>query len=254
MSKVNQLWRLFGTAFSFFSFGVGGLFLAFIFFPVVNWLVSDEEKRKAVAQVTIRQAFRFFVAMMKGLGVIGVKVEGREILEQEQGCIIVANHPTLIDYVLITSLLPKCDCIVKQAMWDNPFTKGAITAAGYIDNSDTSDMLSKCDSVLKKGNVLLVFPEGTRTVPGEELQLKRGASQIAVRSRCDLRLIHISCTPSFLAKNEKWYRIPYEKPFLLVQVMEKVSIDSFIAASSSDSIAARRLTEYLSKALAPVAF
>ncbi len=249
LRKINQLWRLFATAFGFFTFGVGGLFLTLVFFPLVHLFVSDVERRKAVAQSTIRQAFRFFIAEIKWLRVIDVKIEGRELLEQDRGCVLVANHPTLIDYVLITSLLPQCDCIVKEALWHNPFVRGAITAAGYVDNSDTAEMLSKCDTLLKKGRVLLVFPEGTRTIPGEKLQLKRGAAQIAVRSRCDLRVIHIHCAPSFLNKGKKWHQLPVVKPFFLVQVMEKVNIRNFADESTADSVAARKLTEYLSKAL-----
>ena len=251
MRQLNRFWRFCGTAFSFFAFGVGGLCLTILWFPLVSFFIRDDNRRKKIAQVTIRQTFRLFVNLMRWLGALDVVVEGREELQKDKGCIIIANHPSLIDYVLITSLLPQCDCIVKQSMWTNLFARGSVTAAGYIPNTDTVDMLSKCDKTLKSGNVLLIFPEGTRTVPGQPLNLKRGAAHIAVRTHCEIRILHIQCNPSILGKHEKWYKIPNEKPIFLVQVKEKVSIQKFVEGCPSDTIAARHLTEYLSQKLVP---
>jgi len=251
MYAINRAWRFFAAALCFFSFGAGGLLLNFVLFPAVNLLARDAEKRQMIAQSIIKRSFRFFVGMMQVLGAMKLKVEGIELLEDDAGCIVVANHPTLIDYVLLAALLPRCICIVKHAMWSNPFARGAISAAGYIDNSDTSDMLARCASVLQNGHVLLIFPEGTRTTPGKDLQLKRGAAQVAVRARSDVRIVQICCTPPYLNKQEKWYRVPRQKPFFLVRVMEKVSINEFLEDAPSDAAAARKLTEYLTRALVP---
>jgi len=83
------------------------------------------------------------------------------------------------------------------------------------------------------------------------LQLKRGAAQVAVRARSDVRIVQICCTPPYLNKQEKWYRVPRQKPFFLVRVMEKVSINEFLEDAPSDAAAARKLTEYLTRALVP---
>ena len=44
------------------------------------------------------------------------RIDGAEILRQERGCLVVANHPTLIDYVLLASVMPETDCPVKSAL------------------------------------------------------------------------------------------------------------------------------------------
>ena len=251
MLQLNRFWRFCVTAFSFFAFGAGGLCLTVLWFPLVSLFTREKSRRKMIAQVTIRQAFRLFISMMRWLGALDVVVEGREELQNDKGCIIVANHPSLIDYVLVTSLLPQCDCIVKESMWKNLFARGSVAAAGYIPNTDTGDMLTRCDKTLKSGNVLLIFPEGTRTVPGQPLNLKRGAAHIAVRTHCKIRIVHIQCNPSILGKHEKWYKVPHEKPIFLVQVKEKVSIQKFVEGCPPAAIAARHLTEYLSQKLVP---
>lgn len=251
VQRLNWFWRLFATAFSFATFAVGGLLLTFVWFPLVNLLISDQKRKQSIAQATIRMSFKLFVTLMVVLRVIELRVEGVGILQAEKGSIIVANHPTLIDYVLIASLLPKCCCIVKRSMWDDPFARGAISAAGYIPNIDVLNIIPSCQMVLDEGNVLLIFPEGTRTVPGQPITLKRGAANIAVRTQSDLRIVHIHCNPTTLTKGEKWYEIPATKPKILVQVREKVNISQFVIGESSDAIVARHLTEYLLEKLIP---
>ena len=81
--------------------------------------------------------------------------------------------------------------------------KHIVKAAGYIPNETPDDLLSICEQRFDQGNVLLVFPEGTRTTPGIESKLQRGSAQIAVRTERDMRVVHITVSPSFSHKREK---------------------------------------------------
>ena len=101
------------------------------------------------------------------------------------------------------------------------------------------------------GGVLLIFPEGTRSTPGQPLQLQRGAANIAVRCRADLRLVHILCRPGTLTKQVPWYRIPPSRPHFQVSIREKIAIDPFVQDVASPAVAARQLTQFLTKALLP---
>lgn len=247
-TKLNQLWRLGATALCFFCFGVGGAFFTFLFFPTVSFFVKSRKKRERIAQKTIQYAFRLFLNILKTSRALQIEIEDLVELENESGCIVVANHPTLLDYVLITAFLPRCICIVKQEMWSNPFARGAVRAAGYIANTDTQDMLARCDAKLKEGNVLLIFPEGTRTPPGEKITLKRGAAHIAVRSGSAVRLIHIQCNPSFLFKGDKWYKVPRKCPKITIKVGERFEAKTYGEQSASEAVAARKLNDYMQSA------
>ncbi|MCV5917096.1 1-acyl-sn-glycerol-3-phosphate acyltransferase, partial [Escherichia coli] len=125
--------------------------------------------------------FRLFLTVAKGLGVLDYRIDGAEILRQERGCLVVANHPTLIDYVLLASVMPETDCLVKSALLKNPFLGGAVRAADYLLNSEAETLLPRCQQRLAQGDTILIFPEGTRTKPGEKMTLQRGAANIAVR-------------------------------------------------------------------------
>lgn len=249
--RINKLWRVFATGFCFSLFGIGGVALTFIIFPLLTFSSKNKTARELKVQKIIQRSFAIFCGTMRFTGAIDYKFEGQEILQLDKGCLIVANHPSLIDYVLIASRLGQCDCLVKEAIWHNPFMKGVVKSAGYIPNNGAESLLDDCSDRLRGGNVLLIFPEGTRTKPGEISTLQRGAAQIAIKTATDLRVIHIKVTPSFLTKEKKWYQVPDVKPFFHVQVKDKLSIQPFIDSDVSPSIAVRNLNRHLNDVLFP---
>lgn len=137
IAALGQIWRILATGFCFFVFGTGGLLLSFIVIPII-YLISCPIKsieREWRVQKTIQFSFNLFCNLMKYSGAINYKIIGADTLKGDTGCLIIANHPSLIDYVLIASQLERCDCIVKSAIWHNPFMKHIVKAAGYIPMS-----------------------------------------------------------------------------------------------------------------------
>ncbi|AAO08588.1 1-acyl-sn-glycerol-3-phosphate acyltransferase [Vibrio vulnificus] len=251
MKKLNQYWRVFATGFCFATFGIGGLILGLVIIPLIHLFIREQTAREYKVQHTIKFTFTLFCKLMKYTGAIDYKITGGEILAADKNCLIVANHPSLIDYVLIASQLRQCDCLVKASIWQNPFMKYVVQGAGYIPNKSPDDLLNQCEQRFERGNVLLVFPEGTRTTPGVKSQLQRGASQIAIRTERDLRIVHITVTPSFLTKEKMWYQVPETKPFFHVEVKHKVEVKPFIEQTNNPTSAARRLNTHLAEAIFP---
>lgn len=251
LTLISKGWRVLATGFCFSLFGLGALLLTFVVFPVMTGSIRDNREREKRVQQIIQKTFRFFCLTMKYTGAINYKITGGDILRTDRNCLILANHPSLIDYVLIASQLPQCDCLVKSAIWHNPFMKGIVKAAGYIPNNSPDDLLERCAQRLGEGNVLLIFPEGTRTKPGSDPTLQRGASQIAVRTQTDIRLVHITVTPSFLTKEKQWYQVPDVRPFFHVEVKGKISADEFVNMDIAEATAARRLNMRLKQDLFP---
>ncbi|WP_427916956.1 lysophospholipid acyltransferase family protein [Vibrio amylolyticus] len=249
--KFNQYWRVFATGFCFSVFGIGGLVLSFVLIPLIHVLNRGKTTRQQHVQHLIQQSFHLFCRLMKFTGAIDYQITGAEKLIDDRNCLIIANHPSLIDYVLIGSQLKQCDCLVKSAIWSNMFMKHIVKAAGYIPNEAPDDLLEQCERRFDQGNVLLVFPEGTRTRSNQRTKLQRGAAQIAVRTKRDMRIIHITVTPSFLTKEKKWYQVPKTKPFFHVEVKDKVEVAPFIEQTNNATLAARKLNQYLASAIFP---
>lgn len=251
-ARLDWVWRLVMTGFCFALFGIGGLLLSVVWFNLLLLLIWNPARRRRLARRSIAASFRAFLTVAKTLGVLDYRIEGSDVLRQEKGCLVVANHPTLIDYVLLASVMPETDCLVKSALLKNPFVSGVIRAADYLLNSQADALLPACQQRLDQGDTILIFPEGTRTRPGEKMTLQRGAANIAVRCGSDLRVVTIHCSEHLLDKQSKWYDVPPAKPLFTVEVRERIAIDPFNDANLQEpALAARQLNRHLLLQLQP---
>jgi 1-acyl-sn-glycerol-3-phosphate acyltransferase len=240
--RLERLYRQIGNGFSFVAFGLGGLLMSLTFFPALNLVCRNDERRARIAQAAVRQSWRLFIWMVTTLRFIDVEVEGAEILKKESGTLIIANHPSLFDIVLIISLMERTQCVVKKGVWNNPFMRGVVKATNYIPNlDDPEDVLRKCVAVLKSGNNLVIFPEGTRTVAGKPVHLERGFANIAIRAGAPIRIVTVCCNPPMLRKGEKWYKSPPRRPCFSVRVGERIET-ARVYHSDVPSRSARDLT------------
>lgn len=248
-SLLNRYWRLVATAFCFTLFGIGGLMMSTFWFSFLRLAIRDDVKRHQLTQDSIRHSFRFFMATTQFLGVLEYHIHGTELFKQDRGCLVVANHPSLLDYVLLASCMPRCDCIVKESLLHNFFMRGVIKSAGYIANTDSDILLAQCQNKLDQGGTILIFPEGTRSTPKQKIHLQRGAANIALRCSVNIRIVHIHCDQPMLTKQEKWYNIPPAKPVFNIIVQEKIVVQNIIGSETFLAIVARRLTDRLSQQL-----
>ncbi|WP_414671866.1 lysophospholipid acyltransferase family protein [Leclercia sp. UBA1284] len=250
VAKINWAWRLVMTGFCFALFGVGGLLLSLVWFNLLLVVQRDRARRRRLARRSIAASFRFFLTVARTLGVLDYRIDNLEALRNERGCLVVANHPTLIDYVILASVMPETDCLVKSALLRNPFVSGVIRAADYLVNSEAETLLSSSQQRLNQGDTLLIFPEGTRTRFGEAITLQRGAANIAVRCGSDMRVVLIHCSEHLLDKKSRWYDVPPHKPFFTVDVCERVNAHDFYdAAQQEPALAARQLNRHLQQRL-----
>ncbi len=248
-SLVNRWWRVIATGFSFAGFGVGGLLLGAIVFPLLLVIVRHRRRRSALARWTLHHLFRFFVAMICGLGLCSLEVRGRERLHR-RGLLILASHPSLIDVVFLMSLVRGADCIVKAALLRNPFTRGPVRAAGFVCNDSGPGLIADCVASVRAGNNLIVFPEGTRTPAGSALgRLQRGAANLAVRGELPITPVRITCSQQMLGKSDKWWRVPRRAGHFLIDVGDDIPVDSHLAEAGAQALAARRLNEELARHL-----
>ena len=248
-SRLNRWWRVVATGFSFAAFGVGGLLLGAIVFPLLLVIVRHHQRRSALARWTIHHLFRAFVAMMCGLGLCSLEVRGRERLHR-RGLLILASHPSLIDVVFLMSLVRDADCIVKAALLRNPFTRGPVRAAGFVCNDSGPGLIDDCVASVRSGNNLIVFPEGTRTPAGSALgRLQRGAANLAVRGELPITPVRITCSQQMLGKNDTWWRVPRRAGHFVIDVGEDIPIDSHLAEIGAQALAARRLNDELARHL-----
>lgn len=242
---LSRLWRIVGTALSFLAFGVGGGLLGLLVFPLLRLVVHEPARQGRIARGLVSKLFAAHVGLMHRLGVMTYEVIGAQRLER-RGLLVLANHPTLIDVVLLVSRIPDADCVVKAGLAGNPFTRGPLRATGYICNDNGAGLIEDCIASVRSGKNLVIFPEGTRTPAGSPLgPLQRGAANIAVRGSLDVTPALITCTPRTLGKGEKWYRVPSRRFHVRIEVLPDIPVAPFLAGGTAEALAARRLTGHL---------
>lgn len=174
-----------------------------------------------------------------------LETTGLDRLSSASGALILANHPSYIDVVVLISLIPNANCVVKGDLWRNPFYWNVVRAAGYINNTSPEEVIASCAKALDDNEPLILFPEGTRTVPGQALRFQRGAARVALQNNSTFVPVIINCVPSTLTKNDRWWLAP-ERPFTFsVEVREPISTSHFLPAVENSAIGARRFTEAL---------
>ncbi|AEF53618.1 lysophospholipid acyltransferase family protein [Marinomonas posidonica] len=240
--KLEFGWRWFATAFSFFAFGIGGIALGIVAFPILRCLPISTVRRTSYAKRIIHSIFNFYIKMMRYLGVLTYEVKHIERLKNAP--LVLANHPSLIDVIFLIALIPNANCVVKGKLTRNIFTRGPIKMAGYIINDENEHVINNARNAITQQDALIVFPEGTRSIPNQPVELKRGASQIALRVPADITPVVIQSIPSTLTKQDRWYQIPSTRVHFTLEVKPVISIQPYLS-NTRLPIAARRLSSDL---------
>jgi 1-acyl-sn-glycerol-3-phosphate acyltransferase len=225
-ARQTYLWRILVTGTCFVLFGIGGLVLGLLVLPMLLLLPGGPTARRSRTRRLVQKSFRMFVAVMSGLRGLHYRFDGRERLGRP-GQLIIANHPTLIDVVFIVAFTPSPACVVKAALFANPFTRWVVSAAGYTSNSPTDLMIEQAIAALRAGDCLVMFPEGTRTRPGEPLHFHRGVASIAVQAAAVLTPVYIRVDQPLLHKSQPWYRVPPRPPQLEFVVGEDIDLEPY---------------------------
>lgn len=243
--RLNFAWRIIATGIGFLSFGLGGIGLATVIIPLAVIGRQTPKQRQIRVQNIIHLSFRWFIWLLRTFGVITVDVHNAEALRTCRGSLIVANHPTLIDVVLLISIIPRAQCVVKHQLYDNFFLRGVVRIAGYIRNDlEPLTFINTCQKTFADGNNLIVFPEGTRSIPGQPLRFHRGFANIATLAQVPVQLVIIKCQPLTLNKGVPWYRIPSQPSHYSIIVGQTLEIDQFLVYRSR-AIGVRRLVSFL---------
>jgi len=168
-------------------------------------ILHPKERFKKYGRRFVSSSMRGFVSLMRFLGIVDLKVDDRENYRHLSSKILVSNHPSLLDIVMLFSLVPNADCIVNVYLDHNVIVKGVVRQIYILNSLDFDDLVQACNESLRQGNCLIIFPEGTRTPRSGKVILRKGAARIAMASGCPIVPVHIGGTDKYgLGKKDAW--------------------------------------------------
>lgn len=240
--RLKQGFKILASGALFSLLGLGGLLATALVVPFLRF-GSDRQRR---ARRFIQICFKGFVWALQGSGILKLEVEGLpEDPRTLDGCLLLPNHPGYLDVVLLIAVLGRPCCVVKNFVYDNLLFGRVVRAAGYVANRDPEGLIAEGASVLRQGDGLILFPEGTRSHLGEPLRFQRGAAHIALESGALLRPILVTCEPPLLSKGAKWYDIPLETCRYRIRIQPQLDLDVPRLCELPRHHAARTLTHAL---------
>jgi 1-acyl-sn-glycerol-3-phosphate acyltransferase len=203
-NRPLYIYRVFIKWLSFFLFGLGTLILAFLIFPPMKLVFHPREKFKKYCRRFVSVSMRFFVFLMRGMRALDLEAGSRDLYRDLSSKIIVANHPSILDVVMLLSLIPNADCIVGSHLKHN-IVRWVICQLYILNSLDFEDISRASTESLSQGNCIIIFPEGTRTPRSGKIILKKGAARLSLSSGCGVIPVHIGGTDKYgLGKHDPW--------------------------------------------------
>jgi 1-acyl-sn-glycerol-3-phosphate acyltransferase len=154
-----------------------------VFDVVRQWVAQAEGDWRAHG--TAYELVRVFTAPARR-GLVRLNVEGAEHLPADGPAILVANHVSFFDSVLLMFSLPRPVAFIGKAEYtDNPVTNWLFCGAGMIpvrreNPGDLPHVFDEVAEVLGRGELIGVFPEGTRSRDGQLHRGHVGAAHLAL--------------------------------------------------------------------------
>ena len=108
-------------------------------------------------QRAIHRLFRLFVWWGRVSHLMAVRYENFPCATRG-ACVLVANHPALIDITLLLARVPEALCIFKPAIRRNPVLGAAARRAGYLANDGGPDRVRQAAAAVAAGNTLIIYP------------------------------------------------------------------------------------------------
>lgn len=135
-----------------------------------------------------------------------LRVEGREHLPWHGPAVLVANHESLGDILVLFGLYRPFKWVSKAANFKLPFIGWNMWLNRYVplvrgDRESVGRMMAQCERWLGRGVPVLMFPEGTRSPDGHMKAFKDGAFQLAVKMKCPVIPVVLTGTAKTLPKH-----------------------------------------------------
>lgn len=187
----------------------------------------------------LRSYTRGFLAVVRlALPRLHLDIPERRNLRLTRGTVVVCNHLSFLDPLLMLALLPRLITIVRPDFFRVPIFGWLLRGAGFLGPDLFSEGQVWVDRVaehLRQGGNLLIFPEGTRSRDGRLAPFKKGAFYLAKHLSAPILVLRITGTDHVFAPGRLTFEVASERTVSVRQL-------ALISAADADLRTTHELT------------
>lgn len=209
LRRDGPLWALYERVAMHIGLGsLAALCLAWLPFAMLLHPLLPAPLGQRVGRRVIMVGFRFYLRILSTLCACRFDLGELDGLRNQGPLIVAANHPSLLDAVLIVSRLPNAICVMKASLMDNLLFGSAARLARYIRNDGVMQIIGQSRDGLQDGGQVLIFPEGTRTTAFPLNPLTPTLGMIARRAEAPVQTVILEFSTPYLGKDWPLFRRP----------------------------------------------
>ena len=175
---------------------------------VLLYPLLARETGTCIGRRVISRCYGAFWSLAQAIGMMQVDTAALEVLSRDGALIIAANHPSMLDALLVVARVPRGVCIMKAELMRNVFLGAGARLARYIHNDSPRSMIRGAVASLREGGQLVLFPEGTRTVRRPINAFRPGITLIAQMAQVPIQTVLIESESNYLSKGWPILRTP----------------------------------------------
>jgi 1-acyl-sn-glycerol-3-phosphate acyltransferase len=205
--------RLLKTVYEYFALYssltlLGLICLTWSVFALPLYFVLPERLGTPVGRYGIMVGFRLYAWSLAVTRTYRLDLREIDALRDGPSLILAPNHPCLIDALLILTRHPNIVCVMKSELMRNVFLGSGSRLARYVPNNSPRQMVRESVAHLRRGCVLLLFPEGTRTTRWPINSLVGSVGLIAKYANVPVQTLEIQTDSPYLSKGWRLFRRP----------------------------------------------
>jgi 1-acyl-sn-glycerol-3-phosphate acyltransferase len=187
---------------------LGLICLTWSVFALPLYYILPRELGTRIGRRGIMRGFRLYAWSLSVTRSYRLDLTALDSLRNGPPMILAPNHPSLIDALLILTRHPNVVCVMKADLMGNVFLGAGSRLARYVPNESSRQLIRESVAHLRRGCLLLLFPEGTRTTRLPINPLVGSVGLIAKHAAVPVQTLIIETDSPFLGKGWPLFRRP----------------------------------------------
>jgi 1-acyl-sn-glycerol-3-phosphate acyltransferase len=187
---------------------LGLICLSWTVIALVLYVLLPRRLGTAAGRLGIMAGFRIYAWWLSVFRAYRLDLRAIDALRGGPALILAPNHPCMIDALLILTRHPNLACVMKAEVLKNVFLGSGARLARYVCNEPPVQMIREAVADLQRGGVLLLFPEGTRSIQAPVNALKASIGVIAKQASVPVQTLIIETDSPYLSKGWPLFRMP----------------------------------------------